>query len=80
MRPEYVTLAAPHASGAVQGTVTQAQDIGTYWLLTTTLADGSVVRARLSGEQAVPKVGETAWLTIAGTHTCWYDDKEELVA
>ncbi|MGE4051901.1 MAG: ABC transporter ATP-binding protein [Piscinibacter sp.] len=80
VRPEYVTLAAPQAAGAVSGTVTQAQDIGTYWLLTATLADGSVVRARLSGEQAVPKAGETAWLAIAGTHTCWYDANEELVA
>ncbi len=80
VRPEYVTLAAPQAAGAVPGTVTQTQDIGTYWLLTATLSDGSVVRARLSGEQAVPKVGETAWLAIAGTHTCWYGANEELVA
>ncbi len=80
VRPEYVTLAAPHAAGAVPGTVTQAQDIGTWWLLTATLADGSVVRARLSGEEPLPKVGETAWLTIAGTHTCWYGANEELVA
>lgn len=80
VRPEYVTLAAPHTAGAVPGTVTQAQDIGTYWLLTTALSDGSVVRARLTGEQPLPTVGETAWLAIAGTHTCWYGANEELVA
>ncbi|WP_298833398.1 ABC transporter ATP-binding protein [uncultured Piscinibacter sp.] len=80
VRPEYVALAAPHAAGAVPATVTQAQDIGTYWLLGAAIADGAVVRARLSGEQPIPKVGETVWLAIAGTHTCWYDANEELVA
>jgi len=80
VRPEYVTLAAPHAAGAVSGTVTQVQDIGTYWLLSAALADGSVVRARLGAEAAIPKPGETAWLTLAGTHTCWYGANEELVA
>ena len=34
VRPEYVTLAPAEADGAVRGTVTQAQDIGTYWLVT----------------------------------------------
>ena len=80
VRPEYVTLAAPQAAGAVKATVTQRQDIGTWWLLGATLADGSVVRARLGGEQAIPQLGETAWLTLAGSHTCWYGANEELVA
>ncbi len=80
VRPEYVTLAAPHGAGAVRGTVTQLQDIGTYWLLSATLADGSVVRARLGGDAPLPAVGDTAWLTLAGSHTCWYDAHEELVA
>ena len=79
IRPEYVTLAAPHTAGAVAGTVKTAQDIGTYWLLTATLADGTVLRARLSGEQAIPKAGEAVWLSIVGTHTCYYQN-EELVA
>ncbi|MBS0434748.1 MAG: ABC transporter ATP-binding protein [Proteobacteria bacterium] len=80
VRPEYVTLAAPQASGAVAATVTQLQDIGTWWLLGATLADGSVVRARLGADAAIPRPGETAWLTLAGSHTCWYGANEELVA
>ena len=79
VRPEYVTLAAPNADGAVPATVTQAQDIGTYWLLTAKVADGSVVRARLSPEQTIPKPGANVWLAIVGAHTCFYKD-EELVA
>ncbi|MFT3663587.1 ABC transporter ATP-binding protein [Piscinibacter sp.] len=79
VRPEYVTLAAPHAAGAVPATVARLQDIGTYWLLSAALADGSVVRARLGGEQALPRVGQSVWLALAGTHTCWYGANEELV-
>ena len=79
VRPEYVTLTAPNAVGAVAATVTQAQDIGTYWLVTATVGDGAIVRARLAPDRAIPKVGETVWLGIVGTHTCFYKD-EELVA
>ena len=75
VRPEYVTLAAAHAPGALQASVTQAQDIGTYWLLTATTADGTVVRARLSAIQSTPKVGETVWLAVVGAHTCYYRDE-----
>jgi len=56
------------------------QDIGTYWLLTATLADGSLVRARLSPEQAIPQPGASVWLALFGAHTCFYNDREELVA
>jgi glycerol transport system ATP-binding protein len=79
VRPEYVTLAAPNTQGAVAATVAQAQDIGTYWLLTATVGDGAIIRARLSPDEAIPKVGATVWLKIIGTHTCFYKD-EELVA
>jgi glycerol transport system ATP-binding protein len=79
VRPEYVTIAAANAEGAVAATVTQAQDIGTYWLVTATVGDGAVVRARLSPDQAIPKVGAVVWLAIVGSHTCFYKD-EELVA
>ena len=81
VRPEYVTLAAPTTPGAVPATVTQAQDIGTYWLLVAAGRRGSeaIVRARLSPEQAIPKVGETVWLAIVGEHTCFYRN-EELIA
>jgi len=78
VRPEYVTLAAPNADGAVPATLTQAQDIGTYWLLTAKLGDGTVVRARLTGEQAVPTVGDAVWLGVRGSHTCYYKNEELL--
>jgi glycerol transport system ATP-binding protein len=62
----------------VPARVTQAQDIGTYWLLTTEVGSGagatSVVRARLGTRQAIPKAGETVWLTLVGAHTCFYKD------
>ena len=80
VRPEYVTLAAPNAEGAVAALVTQTQDIGTYWLLTAKLRDDVVVRMRLSGELAVPKAGDAVWLRIQGPHTCYYNDNEELLA
>ncbi len=79
VRPEYVTLAAANADGALAATVTQAQDIGTYWLLTARVADGTLVRARLSPEQAIPKAGDSVWLAVVGEHTCYYAN-EELVA
>ena len=79
VRPEYVTLAAANAEGAVPATVTQAQDIGTYWLVTAKVGDGALLRARLSPEQTIPKVGASVWLSIVGAHTCFYKD-EELIA
>ena len=79
IRPEYVTLTAPNAEGALPATVMQAQDIGTYWLLTARVADGTLVRARLSPEQAIPKAGDAVWLAVVGEHTCYYAN-EELVA
>ena len=79
VRPEYVTLSAAGAPGAVAAVVTQAQDIGTYWLLTSKLPGDQTVRARLSPEQSIPKVGESVWLRVVGPHTCYYRN-EELVA
>ena len=72
IRPEYVTLAAPEAPGAVAVTIDQAQDIGTYWLLTTHAVDGTKIRARLHPHQAIPRAGEAAWLQVSGAHTCFY--------
>ena len=81
VRPEYVTLAEAGAAGALPATVTQAQDIGTYWLVTATLDDaGTPVRARLPLGHAVPARGERVWLGLIGSHTCYYDGNEELVA
>ena len=86
VRPEYVTLAAPGQRGAIAATVTQAQDIGTYWLITARTGGGadpgagqSLIRARLSPQQPIPRVGESVWLAIVGPHTCFYKD-EQLVA
>ncbi len=85
VRPEYVTLANANDPGAVPATVTQAQDIGTYWLVSATVGAGgsssstSTVRARLAPDQRIPKVGDAVWLSIVGTHTCWYRN-EELIA
>jgi len=82
VRPEYVRIAPPSEAGAVPGVVTQAQDIGTYWLVTARVGSGaseSLLRARLSPEQSIPQVGETVWLSVVGEHTCYYVN-EELIA
>lgn len=72
VRPEYVTLAAADAPGALPVTVDQAQDIGTYWLLSARAADGTRIRARLQPGQAIPKQGDATWLQVNGPHTCFY--------
>ena len=74
VRPEYVTLAEADAAGAVPVTVVQAQDIGTYWLLTARAADGTTIRARLHPHQPIPEVGDAAWLQVHGEHTCFYEN------
>ena len=87
IRPEYVTLAAPHAPGAVPATVLQAQDIGTYWLITAQVGPGAAgsagsaaaagpttVRARLSPDANIPAAGAAVWLAVLGSHTCFYAD------
>ena len=82
VRPEYVQLATENGAGAVPGVVTQAQDIGTYWLVTARIGSGegmSLLRARIGPEQTIPRVGDGVWLSIVGPHTCYYKN-EELVA
>ena len=79
IRPEYVTLAAPNAPGAVVATVVQAQDIGTYWLVSAQVGTGRaqcLVRMRLAVGQAIPRAGESVWLTLIGPHTCFYADEQ----
>jgi len=78
VRPEYVTLAEPESAGALPAVVAQAQDIGTYWLLTARAGDATL-RARLAPGQPVPAVGATTWLQVQGAHTCFYKD-DKLVA
>jgi glycerol transport system ATP-binding protein len=75
VRPEYVTLAAPHTRGAVPAQVTQAQDVGTYGLISGLVGEGpnaKTVRARLSTEHTMPRMGDTVWLQVVGPHTCYY--------
>jgi len=79
VRPEYVGLAAANEPGAVPATVTLAQDIGTYWLVTAQVGADAVLRARLSPEQPIPRVGDPVWLSVIGSHTCFYRN-EELIA
>jgi glycerol transport system ATP-binding protein len=78
VRPEYVRIAAQGMPGALPAEVTQVQDIGTYTMLTASIA-GQPVKARLTPETHVPQRGETVWLQMVGEHTCFYKD-EELVA
>ena len=80
VRPEHVTLAREGAPGALPGEVTQAQDIGTYWLLHARCGE-STVRMRLNPESAaVPRAGDAVWLGVIGPHTCFYAANEELIA
>ena len=81
VRPEYVGLAPAGAAGALPAVVSRAQDIGTYWLVSATLAGSAApVRARLSPEQPIPQPGDTVWLGLVGPHTCYYNQNEEWVA
>lgn len=75
VRPEYVTPAAPGDLSALPVQVTQAQDIGTHWLVTAKVGEGpsaATLKARLNPEQPAPKVGETVWWSVVGAHTCFY--------
>ena len=78
VRPEFVTPTAADDAAALPVTVTQAQDIGTYVLLSGQIGD-QTIKARLSSEVPAPKCGETVWLRVLGPHTCFYLN-EELVA
>ncbi|MDM0113040.1 ABC transporter ATP-binding protein [Variovorax sp. J22R133] len=78
IRPEYLRLAPIYAAGAVPGTVTRLQDIGTHTLLTASV-EGGTLKARLPGGAELPEVGEAVWLRVLDAHTCYYRN-EELVA
>jgi glycerol transport system ATP-binding protein len=77
VRPEYVRIAAPQAVGCVPATVTQAQDVGTYRLVTARIGSGeqmAMIKARLGAEQPAPRADEVVWLSIVGPRTCYYKD------
>ncbi len=78
VRPEYVTLAREGEVGALRGEVLQVQDIGTYWLLTSRVGDVTV-RARLNPDTQLPQPGDTVWLGLMGSHTCFYGKDETLI-
>ncbi len=82
VRPEYVRLSDDEDAGALPAVVSQAQDIGTYWLVTARLGaepGAPLLRARLGSDQAIPQVGQQVWLQVVGAHTCYYVN-EELIA
>jgi glycerol transport system ATP-binding protein len=82
IRPEYVTLASEGDPGSLPGRVTQALDVGTYWLVTAAVGDGepaTVVRVRLGADQRIPTAGDRVWLQLLGPNTRYYRD-EELIA
>jgi glycerol transport system ATP-binding protein len=74
VRPEYVALAAADAPGALPALVTQAQDIGTHFMLTARVGEAAL-KARLAPEAAVPAPGATVWLQVLGDHSCFYRDE-----
>ena len=77
IRPEYVTVVPAHSSGALEMTVCQVQDVGTYVLLVAQFA-GCTVKARLSPETEKLSCGDAVWLKLMGEHTCFYRDEEIL--
>ncbi len=74
VRPEYVALAAADAPGALPALVTQAQDIGTHFMLTARVGE-STLKARLDTEATVPAAGAIVWLQVLAEHTCFYRDE-----
>ena len=78
VRPEYVSLAAANAEGALPMTVTQVQDVGTH-VIVSAAREGHTVKARLATNNTHLAVGDSVWLQVMGEHTCFYQN-EEIVA
>jgi len=83
VRPEYLHLADDGDAQAVPVRVERAQDIGTYWLVTSSVQEAGAqvgtLRARLGAEAAALRPGDTAWMSVFNRHTCYYVN-EELVS
>ncbi|MCU0925530.1 MAG: ABC transporter ATP-binding protein [Hydrogenophaga sp.] len=75
IRPEYLVIGQQGQPGALPATVSQVQDIGTYFLVTLTAA-GQTVKARLAPDAALPSVGDAVGLQVLGEHTCFYKNEE----
>ncbi|HWP18534.1 MAG TPA: ABC transporter ATP-binding protein [Burkholderiaceae bacterium] len=82
VRPEYVVPAPPGTPGALPVELVRTQDIGTSWLLTARTGQGDgalLLKARVPAERAPAAVGQGAWWSVIGPHTCFYKN-EELIA
>ncbi|MEG3002618.1 MAG: ABC transporter ATP-binding protein [Comamonas sp.] len=77
VRPEYLRLALPEAAGAVPAQVQRVQDVGTHLMLTASI-DGQALKARFASGTPLPAVGQTVWLQLVGSHTCYYRNEELL--
>jgi glycerol transport system ATP-binding protein len=75
IRPEYLVIGPQGQPGALPATVSQVQDIGTYFLVTLAAA-GQTVKARLAPDAALPGVGDAVGLQVLGEHTCFYKNEE----
>ena len=78
VRPEYVVLVGESVAGALRASISKVQDIGTYWLLSARVGEGEV-KVRLPAQATPPAVGETVWLQVLGSHTCFYGQGEQLI-
>jgi len=77
VRPEYVRLCAVGDATAVPAQVVQVQDLGTYRLLTVTVA-GQTLKARIGIAAPALAAGDTVGLQLLGAHTCFYRHEELL--
>jgi glycerol transport system ATP-binding protein len=75
IRPEYLVIGPSGQPGALPATVSQVQDVGTYFLVTLAAA-GQTVKARLAPDAALPGVGDAVGLQVVGEHTCFYKNEE----
>ena len=75
IRPEYLTLSAPDAPGALRAEVSLVQDIGTYWLVSCD-ASGASLKVRLAPDATPPAVGDQVGLQLLGDNTCFYQNEE----
>ncbi|MEI8323909.1 MAG: ABC transporter ATP-binding protein [Betaproteobacteria bacterium] len=78
VRPEYVSVAAANAQGAVAMAVSQVQDVGTH-VIVSAKREGHTLKARLAANCAELAVGDSVWLQVMGEHTCFYKN-DEIVA
>ncbi|OZI48409.1 ABC transporter ATP-binding protein [Bordetella genomosp. 4] len=76
VRPEYLHPCAANTPGAAPVRVSRVQDLGTYLLLSCEF-EGTLLRARARAGSAIA-VGDTVWLPLLNTHTCFYRNEELL--